>query len=92
MPFFQSGRRYFSRREITALVGGPGNMAVYHHILVIPPTAKVLPWKNEKPPTAKTVPPYCIIAAEKTPPYYGFTASAKKVPPTLDTAKKYRQL
>ena len=29
---FQGGRRYFSRREITALVGGPGNMAVYRHI------------------------------------------------------------
>ena len=28
----------------------------------------------------------------KIPPYLGFTASAKKVPPTLDTAKKYRQL
>ena len=25
---FRGGRRYFSRREITALVGGPGNMAV----------------------------------------------------------------
>ena len=25
----QGGRRYFSRREITALVGGPGNMAIY---------------------------------------------------------------
>ena len=32
----------FSSREITALVGGPGNMAVYRHILVIPPTAKVV--------------------------------------------------
>ena len=44
---FQGGRRYFSRREITALVGGPRNMAVYRHILLIPPTAKVLPPKNE---------------------------------------------
>ena len=35
----QGGRWYFPPREITALVGGPGNMAVYHHILVIPPTA-----------------------------------------------------
>ena len=66
MPFFQSGRRYFSRREITALVGGPVNIAVYRHILVIPPTAKVLPPKNEKPPTAKTLPP-CCITAEKIP-------------------------
>ena len=31
---------------------------VYRHILVIPPTAKVLPPKNEKPPTAKTLPLY----------------------------------
>ena len=30
----QRGRQYFSRREITALVGGPGNMAVYRHTLV----------------------------------------------------------
>ena len=72
------------------MVGGPRNMAVYRHILVVPPTAKVLPPKNDKPHTAKTLPPYCIIA-EKIPPYFGFTASAKKVP-TLDTAKKYRQL
>ena len=50
----QGGRRYFPRCEITALVSGPGNMAVYGHILVIPPTAKGLPPKNEKPPTAKT--------------------------------------
>ena len=32
----------FFRREITALVGGPGNMAVYRHILVIPPTVKIV--------------------------------------------------
>ena len=88
--FFQGGRRDFSRREITALVGSPGNMAVYRHLLVIPPTAKVLTPKNEKPPTAKTLPLYSITA-EKIPPYFGFTASAKKVPPTLDTAKKNRQ-
>ena len=80
--FFEGGRRCFSRREITALVGGPGNTAVYRHILVIPPTAKLLPPKNEKPPTAKTLPPYCVTA-KKIPPYFGFTASAKKVPPTL---------
>ena len=45
--FSQGGCRYFPRSEITALVGGPGNMAVYRHILVIPPTAKVLPSINE---------------------------------------------
>ena len=33
-------------------------------------------------PTAKKLPPYCITA-EKIPPYFGFTASAKVV-----TAKK----
>ena len=55
--FWQGGRRYFSRREITALVGGPGNMAVYRHILVIPPTVKVLLPKNEKTPTAEALPP-----------------------------------
>ena len=89
LRIFQGGRRYFSRRQIIALVGGPGNMAVYRHILVIPPAAKVLPPKNEKTPTAKTLPPYGITA-EKISPYFRFTASAKKVPPTLDTVKKYQ--
>ena len=56
----QGGRRYFSRREITALVGGPGNMAAYRHILVIPPTAKVVTAEKRKPPTAKTLSPYYI--------------------------------
>ena len=53
----QCGRRYLYRREITALVGGPGNMAVYRHILVIPATAKVLPPKNENrlPPSITAV-------------------------------------
>ena len=40
VDFFQGGRLDFSRREVTALVGGPGNMAVYRipfrHILVLP--------------------------------------------------------
>ena len=74
------------------MVGGPGNVAVYLHILVIPPTAKVLPPKNEKPPTAKTLPPYCITA-EKYRHILRFrpktTANSiyrQKVPPTLDTA------
>ena len=83
------GRRYFSRREISALVGGPGDMAVNRHILEIPPTATGLPLKNEKPPTAGTLPPYCITAGQ-IPPHYVFTASAKNVPPTLDTAKRVR--
>ena len=92
---FQDGRRYFSRREITAMVGGPGNMAIYRHILVISPTAKVLPPKNEQPPTAKTLPPkkYRHLLV------YRFrqksTANSRyrqNVPPTLSTAKEYRQL
>ena len=58
----------------------------YYHL---PP--KSLPPKNEKPPTAKTLPPCCITAA-KIPPCFGFTDSAKKIPPTLDTdTEKYRQ-
>ena len=40
--FFQGGRRYFSRREITALVGGLGNMAVYRHIFGITASANVV--------------------------------------------------
>ena len=84
----QGGRRYFSRREITALVGGPGNMAVEvnRHILVITPTAKVLPPKNEKLRTAKT---YRRIALrpKKCPHTFVFSASANQVPATLDTAK-----
>ena len=58
--------------------------------MVIPPTAEALPAKNKEPPTAKTLPSYCITTEKK--PYFGFTASVKKVPPTLDTAEKYRQL
>ena len=68
-----------SRREITARVGGSGNMAIYRHVLVLPPPSKSLPPKNEKLPTA-----------EKLPPYTRFIASAEVV-----TAKKrktaYRQ-
>ena len=44
----QVGRRYFSRHEITALVGGPGNMAVYRHSLEIPPTAKAVTAEKRK--------------------------------------------
>ena len=50
---------------------------------------KVLPPKNEKPPTSKTLPPHCITS-ENILSYFGFTASAEKVPPTLDTVEKYR--
>ena len=53
----QGGRRYFSRREITALVGGPGNMEVYRHILVIPPTAKVVTAEKRKTAYRKAFPP-----------------------------------
>ena len=88
--YFQGGRRYFSRGEITALVGGPGK---YRHIFLIPPTAKVLPPKNEKPPTAKTLPSYWITV-EKTP-CFGLTASAKKIrqlqiPPKSTAKSQYR--
>ena len=86
----QSGRRYFPRREITALVGSPGNMAVYRHIFVVPPTAKVSPSKNE---TAYRQNITAVLHCHrKIPPYFGFTASGKKyrqkVPPTLNTAKR----
>ena len=73
-PFFtfrakqQGSGRYFYLREITTLVGGPCNTSTkyvsYRHNLEIPPTANVLPPKNEKPPTAKTIPPYCINAEQ----------------------------
>ena len=72
-------------------------MAVYRQILVIQPTAQVLPAKNEKPPTAKTLPPYCI-AAKQIPPCFGFTAFVTKstansryrqnVRPTFNAAKR----
>ena len=61
-----------------SMVGG-SDIAVYRHILVLPPPPKSCPPKNEKLPTA-----------EKLPLYFGFTASAEVV-----TAKKrktaYRQ-
>ena len=91
----QGGHRYFPRREISALVSAPGNMAVYHHILVIPPTAKVLPPKNEKQPNAKILPPYCITAEKyrhilvlPLPPKNTANSRHQKVPPTLNTAKR----
>ena len=49
-------------------------MAIYRHVLEIPPTAKVIP-------------PYCITA-EKIPQHFCFTTSSKKEPLTLDTAKR----
>ena len=95
--FLHGGRRYFSRREIIALVGGPGN---YRHMLVIPPTASVVTDDKRTTPTAKTLPPkkYAIFS------FYRFHQkntnsryrqkvlptlnTAKRVPPTLDTAQK----
>ena len=72
-------------------MGGPDNMAVYRHILVIPPTAKVVTAEKRKKAYRQS-----IIAVfhyrRKIQPYLGFTASAKKIPPTLDNAEKYRQL
>ena len=46
--------------------------------MVLPLPPKSLPPKNEKPPTAKKLLPYCITA-EKIPPFFCFTASAKVV-------------
>ena len=50
----------------------------YGHILVLPLPPKSLPPRNEKPPTAKSLPPFCI-SVEKIRPFVGFTASAKVV-------------
>ena len=57
-------------------------MAVYRHILVLPPPPESLPPKNKKTPTAEKLPPYGITVETLTP-YFGFTASAEVV-----TAKK----
>ena len=66
-------------------------MAVYHHILVIPPTVKVV--TAEKRKTACRQNNTAVLHyRRKILPCFGFTASAKTIPPTLDTAKKYRQL
>ena len=59
------------------------------HDLVLPLPPKSLPPKNEKPRTAKKISPYCI-AAEKIPPYFGFTASANVV--TAKNAKTDNRL
>ena len=40
LDIFRGGRRYFARGEITALVGDPGDLAVYRYVLVIPATIK----------------------------------------------------
>ena len=49
-------------------------------VLVIPPTAEVFPPKNEKPSTAKTLPPYCITA-EKILLCFGVPLPPKSLPP-----------
>ena len=81
---------------VKLLVGGSGNMAVYRHILVIPPNAKVLPPKNEN-----RLPPkhYRGIALlPKNTALFWFhrfrqkstanSRSRQKVRPTLNIAKK----
>ena len=45
---FRVSPRYFSCREITALVGGPGNIAVYRHIFGFTASAKVVTAKNDE--------------------------------------------
>ena len=51
----QGGRQYFSRGDIAAMVGGPGNVAVSRHILVMPPTAKVVTVINRKTVYRQTI-------------------------------------
>ena len=82
----QGGRRYFSSREITAVVGGPVNLTIYRHILVIPPTAKVVTAKK----TQNYLPPK-HYRRKNTAVFWIYRFRQNKTP-TLDTAKKYRQL
>ena len=49
MEKHRGDRPYFARRESTAPVGGPGNIADYRDILVIPPIAKVVVAEKRKP-------------------------------------------
>ena len=98
----QGGRRYFSRREITALVGGPGNMVVYRHILVIPPTAKVVTVEKRKTAYHQNITSVLHYRRKNTAIYFVLPLppkkyrrkvppalnTAKRVPPTLDTAQK----
>ena len=98
----QGGRRYFSRREITALVGGPGNMAAYRHILVIPPTAKVVTVEKRKTAYHQNITSVLHYRRKNTAIYFVLPLppkkyrrkvppalnTAKRVPPTLDTAQK----
>ena len=83
----QGGRRCFSPREITTLVGGPGNMAIYRHILVIPPTAEKVTVEKRKIAYRQNI-TAVLYYRQRIQSYLGFTASAKKVPPTLNTAKR----
>ena len=57
----------------------------YRHTLVLPPPPKPLPPKNEKPPTAKKLPPYGITAQKVPPPVIPPT----KVPPCLSSQKRW---
>ena len=80
-PFFRSCGKSEMRSDFSSSIVG-NFPAVKLPLLVLPPLPKSLPPKNEKPPTAETLPRYGITA-EKLPPYFGFTASAEVV-----TAKK----
>ena len=93
----QGGRRYFSRREINALVGGPGNMAVYRHILVIPPRAKVVTAEPLKTAYRQSITAALHYRRINSPIFWFYrfreknTANSRyrqKVPPTLNTAKR----
>ena len=88
--YLKGDRRYFSRHEIAALVGGPGNMAVYRHVLVISSTTKQSRYrrraKNRLPPNITAVLHY----RRKNDDIFWFYRFRHPPPPTLDTDKKHR--
>ena len=84
----QGGRRYFSRREITALV--------YRHILVMPPTAKVVTAEKRKTAYRQNNTAVLHYRRKNTAIFWFYRFHKKnnansrysqKVPPTLDTAQ-----
>ena len=66
-------------------------MAVYRHILVILPTARVVTAEKRKTAYRQNI-AAVLLYRRKNIAIFGFYRFRQKIPPTLDTAKKYRQL
>ena len=90
------GHRYFSRREITALVGGPGNMAPLPPYFGNTATAKVVTAEKRKNANRQNIAAVLHYRRKNTAIFWFYRFRQKssnsryrqKVPPTPNTAKR----